>query len=358
MSLIERVGNLHMHTTLSDGVLDHAQVARAAEQAGLDFVVVTDHNVYAPEAQGWYGRTLVLVGEELHDPAHPHVNHLLVLGAGRELRDLAPNTAELAAAVAAANAGAGGLAFIAHPYEHSGAYAREPEINWVAWHVTQVTGLEIWNYMSEFKSHLAEPLGALLYALCPRLAIRGPFPETLARWDALLATRRTVAIGGSDAHGTVYRMGPIKLAVFSHAHLFRALNTHVLVEEDWTGDAERDAGLLLDALGRGRAFIGYDGLAPTRGFQFYAEGRDQHVEMGDTLAGGGTFRLVVTTPAPARIRLMLNGHCVAEASGSELTHSSRAPGAYRVEVYRPWALRPRCWILSNPIYRADPPRPR
>ena len=41
----EIVINLHMHTTYSDGSGTHADIANAAIKAGLDAVIITDHNV-------------------------------------------------------------------------------------------------------------------------------------------------------------------------------------------------------------------------------------------------------------------------------------------------------------------------
>jgi len=35
-----------MHTPYSDGALYHADLAQVALEAGLDFICVTDHNVY------------------------------------------------------------------------------------------------------------------------------------------------------------------------------------------------------------------------------------------------------------------------------------------------------------------------
>ena len=65
-SMREYVGNLHMHTTLSDGHGTHAEVADAAIQAGLDFIVVTDHNVLPTELEGYhfrgFQRILQLIG--------------------------------------------------------------------------------------------------------------------------------------------------------------------------------------------------------------------------------------------------------------------------------------------------------
>src|SRR5260221_9863157 len=83
-SLYEYVGNMHMHTPYSDGEGSHADIARAANLAGLDFVVVTDHNVLVQGVEGYYGDeengyVLVLTGEEIHDQQRdPQVNHMLV----------------------------------------------------------------------------------------------------------------------------------------------------------------------------------------------------------------------------------------------------------------------------------------
>ncbi len=71
----ELVGNVHIHTTHSDGNADHATLGEVAAKLGLDFLIVTDHNVYVGEAQGWYGHVLVLVGEEVHNPRRPACNH-------------------------------------------------------------------------------------------------------------------------------------------------------------------------------------------------------------------------------------------------------------------------------------------
>ncbi len=341
----EYVGNLHIHTTLSDGHATHAEVVASAARAGLDFVVVTDHNAYDAERQGWHGDVLLLVGEELHDPEDAHHNHLLALGIDRDLAGVNPDPQ---ARIDAVNA-AGGLAFLAHPVEHSGPRAGESEIDWVRWDATGYAGLEVWNHMSEFKSHLANWPITLLAAYLPKLVIRGPFPETLARWDGLLAKGPAYGIAGSDAHGTSYTLGPLRRQVLPYEYLFRAVNTHILVEDAWSGDGARDAGLVWEALRRGRAFIAYDGLAPARGFTFDAEYAGASHAMGEVVHADGEVILRATAPRRARLRLIQNGFCVAETTGTRLTHRTMAPGAYRVEAYRPYAFRGRTWILSNPI---------
>jgi len=346
MDYIERVGNLHIHTLWSDGSADHVSVAQAAQKAGLDWLIITDHNVYPPQFQGWYDQTLLIVGEEIHDPDHPHQNHLLVFDAGQSLAPMGADPQESVDAVVAA----GGYGALAHPFEHSGAYANEAEINWVDWPRGGYSAIEIWNYMSEFKSYISDPVVGLLYAYWPKLAMRGPFPETLAAWDAILAKRKVFAVGGSDVHATTYTLGPLKKVIFPYRKLFRAVNMHVLVKQDWGGDADEDAQLVHEALRMGRSWVGYDALGSTRGFRFWAQGRQQLYAMGETIPRGERTTFQVTLPRKGHIRLINNGFCVAEADAERLEFNARTPGVYRVEVTRPYAGTPRGWIYSNPIW--------
>src|SRR5512142_1691641 len=100
----EIVINLHMHTRYSDGTGSHEDIAAAALRAGLDAVIVTDHNVLVQGAEGYVRqdrrRVLVLVGEEIHDQHRdPQKNHLLVFGTRQELAPLAGDPSALIRAV-------------------------------------------------------------------------------------------------------------------------------------------------------------------------------------------------------------------------------------------------------------------
>ena len=48
----EYIVNLHMHTPYSDGKGTHQEIAKAALHAGLDVVIVTDHNVWVNGPEG------------------------------------------------------------------------------------------------------------------------------------------------------------------------------------------------------------------------------------------------------------------------------------------------------------------
>jgi hypothetical protein len=349
----EYAGNLHSHSYYSDGWADHETIALEALQAGLDFVAVTDHNVYVEGFDGYRydgGRRVLLVtGEEIHDQARrPQKNHLLVFETRRELAQLAHDPQRLLSAIEQH----GGCSFLAHPVDPASPVGAQPDLSWVDWEVRGYTGLELWNSMTEFKSLLHSRLDALLYSFRPASITRGPFPGAVERWDSLLRSgARTVAIGGADAHAFTGRMGPIHRVIFPYAFLFRGVNTHVLTDEPLSGDEATDRQRIFHALSRGRCFVGYDRPASTRGFRFTAQGENSSATMGETVPVGTGITLQVSLPRRAHLRLLRAGELIAEwrnVTGAVRTVTD--PGAYRVEARIAYRTALRGWIYSNPIY--------
>lgn len=358
--MVEVVGNLHLHTVYSDGALPHAVVAAAAARAGLDFLVVTDHNVRVQGLEGLYrtpdGRqVLLLSGEEVHDMLRePQRNHLLVYGAGKEMAPAAQGQPpqHLLDAVA----GAGGLSFLAHPVEVAAPWAGEGEYGWDDLDVTGFTGIELWNTMSSVKMMLPDPVRGVFALFFPDVVMVGPPPQTLRLWDDLLRQgQHVVAIGNADAHGAVYRFGPLRKVIYPYAFLFRCVNTHVLLDAPLSGDPVADGPAIYRALAQGHAFVGYGLPGNPRGFRFEARlGNAVTAIMGDStpLAGGQTLR--IAAPAPARLKLLRGGVSVAEAYGQELIYQPTQPGIYRAEAWKRYRGRERGWIFSNPITLTGP----
>jgi hypothetical protein len=287
------------------------------------------------------------MGEEVHDVERsPQANHYLCLGAHREMREYAARPQALIDAVDQN----GGVGFIAHPIERAAPLYDEPEIPWVDWDVDGFTGVELWNYMSEFKGHLSSKPVAVLAAFFPGLFITGPLPETLALWDRLLSNKRVVAIGGADAHANVYGLGPLKRAVFPYDYLFRAVNTHLLLSASLSPDLVSAKAQVLDALRAGHAFVAYDLAGNSWGFRFTATGGGERASMGDEIHLKGPVSLHVTSPLPAELRLLRDGQEVLRARGRELTYQAKEPGVFRVEAYRRFRFKRRGWVFSNPIY--------
>lgn len=346
---LDKTGVLHVHSRHSDGIGPIPRIARAASRAGVDFVFVTDHDTLAGRERGeagWYGDTLVLVGQEV---SPPEGNHFLVFGLDEVIsRKLLPEQFVEAAAVR------GGLGFVAHPhYPEDDRYPLKP-FPWNDWSVTGFAGIEIWNYTVDWLTDVT-PARLAPALLWPGRTVDGPDPRTLARWDKLLAAawtrgRRVVGIGGVDAHGILY----------SYRRMFRALRTHILVNEDWSGDWGRDEEIILEALREGRAYVAYDELHDATGFQFFGEAAGERVPMGDrlSLSSPGTAAttssprtwLTVRAPAECLIKLKTPRGTAAEAEASTLEYRLTKPGVYRAEAWLPGRRGWRPWVFTNPIY--------
>lgn len=353
----DKAGVLHVHSRHSDGVGSVSGIARAADRAGLDFVFVTDHDTLAGRERGeagWYGRTLVLFGQEV---SPPEGNHFLVFGLDEVIsaKLLPPRFVEAAAE-------AGGLGFIAHPhYPEPDRYPLKP-FPWHDWSIRGFAGIEIWNYTVDWLTDVtaARLAPALLW---PRRTVDGPDPRTLARWDKLLAEAwsgggRVVGIGGADAHGILY----------SYRRMFRALRTHVLLTRDWSGDWGQDEELVLEAVREGRAYVSYDEPHDATGFQFFGEAGGARVPMGGRLRldprgavgsrSGGRAGSVSSTGAWLTVRAPVACHLTlrtpkgvaAEAEATTLEYRLTKPGVYRVEARLSAARGWRPWVFTNPIY--------
>ena len=259
MPSAELVGVLHVHTRFSDGTATPAELVSLAADMGLDFLGINDHrNLKAREA-GWAGPqsgVVVLAGSELNDPTR--ANHILVYGA-----DSIPPVTDSAGQLSTV-ASRGGLAIVAHPCETG---ARLPKMGPYPWNrgpLPGVDGVEVWNYMSDWKT------GATLRDLRRRVAdpdafVGGPHPGAVDLW---LQTGGC-AVGGVDAHGLRFGLGPLRLEVFPYDSLLGKLHTHVLMDPERAAEPGEDD--IVQALRRGDVFTSRPALGSARGFRFRRE---------------------------------------------------------------------------------------
>ncbi len=349
MMMYEYKGVIHAHTVYSDGTGTVSDLVEAARRAGLDFLAITDHNVFHPEEAGWRDGVLVMMGEEIDDDEGKDVKggHLLALGIGEDLAPLRHDFQRLIDRIDEL----GGVSFLAHPQERNSKYMPDT-FSWRDWSVTGFTGIELWNLLSEFRGYTTSIPKLLAIAFFPHWFTQGPWPEVLSLWDRLIAERRRpiVAMGGADAHAQTYSLGPIKRKFMPYDRAFRSVTTHILTEEPLSGnDAPADEKVILDALRSGHAWVGYERLGPTEGFRFWGETASGTAIMGDAVSAGPAT-LHVRLPSEGDVRLLHDGLVVAQTFGTELSKEVEEPGAYRVEVWRKRWGKPRGWIFSNPIY--------
>jgi hypothetical protein len=332
----------HLHSTHSDGTGTIPEIARAASHAGVDVVLLTDHDTLAgKDEEGWDGDALVLVGEEVSPLGQ---NHYLAFGTEKHTRHTGRTPAEVCRAVDEA----GGFGFAAHPFSRGNpAFARVAK--GMPFHdldAEELRGIEVWSMVTDTAEHLRGWGDALRFVARPQSVIDHPPPGNLAGWDRLGASRKVVGLGGLDAHQIGKRIGNhVPLRLMSYRRSFRLLHTHVLLHEAPTLDLEHDKAQVYDALREGRSFIALDWVAPSRGFRFTADG----APMGSELEAART-KLEAHTPRPARLTLVKDGEPLVESFGADLEREVDEPGVYRVEARLPARGHERTWILSNPIY--------
>ncbi len=114
-------GNLHAHSTRSDGRLDPAAVAAAYREQGYDFLALTDHFLERFRYRVTDSRTLrtdgftTILGAELHGPLLKNGERWHILAVGLPL-DFAPGEAdESGPSLVARSVAAGAFVGIAHP---------------------------------------------------------------------------------------------------------------------------------------------------------------------------------------------------------------------------------------------------
>jgi len=370
-------GVLHAHSELShDSKVPFPEIAAALRASGSDFIFMSDHPDAdkADYAKGWKG---------LHDG--------VLFVRGYEMPsgfmpwglpdDTVLSAAEPPEALAARIRARGGVLFFAHP--------EEPRL----WNLPELTGMEIYNFHSDLKAAdrrmLIQDLLFSFHAYPEqvlRFYCRRPTPF-LQRWDELNRARRVTGIAGNDAHQNVGVLGfytaegRLRLTDTGHPDkTFRTIHPHLLgrlllsaccgpltpgrllfrIDLDPYARTARFVGThllaselsepaLLDALRCGRAFVGFDLLADSRGFVCLAQGSKRQAVMGESIPLEPGLTLKAAAPCACRLTLLRDGHPVVQRESGELAWGIDRPGNYRVEaelkILDEWVP----WIYANPI---------
>jgi len=339
------MGNIHIHSTYSDGAGTIEKIAQAAAKRGLDFIIITDHHTLAhlPE-EGYRHGVLVLCGSEINVDKH----HYLALNITEEI----PADDENPQAVIEAVNSQGGLGFIAHPFEKGSPLVLNGIVfPWLDWQVQGFTGIEVWNWCSQFRDGVQNLWQALYYAyINPEAPITGPCSEAFARFDAITQTQKITAIAGSDAHDWHIRRGPLCRRIFPYSYLFRTATNCLLLPAPLSPKLQEAKAQIYTALRRGRNIIVNRLAAEADGFYFCARAEAAVALPGESIPFTPGMRLVAACPKqrPRDVTLILvhNGHILATLRHNTLDVPLEAPGTYRLEAY----LKKKPWIFTNPVY--------
>ncbi len=352
-------GVIHTHSYLSsDSDGRPEEFLTGAQQAKLDYLVITDHfdpRIFIEGLKGQYGDLTVIHGAEFplgctrKRGLARRCASILGFGFGPSIVPTFSPDAYSKPELIAQIKRHGGLVFLGHARGVS-----DPQ------YFGMVHGMEVFNiadtmreqYLSfpEFMVDLfvtqQEYHEELLLSVIER-------PNwLLARWDRLTrAGHRVVGIGGNDAHQNLSVLGVL---VDPYGLVYRILNTHVLVDVQGSeSPAPPSTQVLLAALRQGRCYLAFSLLCDASGFQFYAadprSGRPVAM-MGAVWEHVPCPQLVVRLPRVGAIEIIKNGVPEFRTVGRELEYTPSGPGVYRVEAFLKLQRRWRSWIISNPIY--------
>jgi len=340
--MYEYKGIIHVHSKYSDGSASVKQIIKIAQDVGLDYVIITDHDTLRALQEGyegWHENVLLLVGEEIT----PHKgNHYLAL----DIKQRISGKWFLPKHFARKVAQDGGIGIIAHPHGGKSQFSHIRGEFWREWNITDYTGLEIWSYMVDWVTGV-NPLNVLYYYMFPHKSITGPHPRTLEKWDEIAQTRHVVGVGSIDAHGRRVPILPF-IKFLPYEYLFKTIRTHILTPVPLPLQSLNESRkLVYEAIRTGRCFTGYDLLTDSTGFRFTGiVNETQPLFIGDTMDFSGKVFFQAFTPVYAEIRLIRNGELIKSKCGKLLKFETDRPGAYRVEAY--YDNKP--WIFSNHIF--------
>ena len=334
-------GAFHIHSTLSDGRATPSQIARAAKKAGLQFIVMTDHNLVTLSDPTFEDGLLVISGVE----QSTREGHLVVVGAKRGLNRPGKDPDPVRHAQQL-----GGLTILAHPVQR-----RHPWIDPRS--AKRAAGMELYSADSLFRDALHRPFTLLLPAAGAYLTNPIHALMILNR-EQPDATRKLLEISGGEP----------KLAFCAHdAHgwppyeqAFRSFSLHVPLAGALQGglpaDAAEAARAVIEAIVRGRAYCAFDPLGSAAGFSIDGmQGDSRRAVVGDRL----TVQIPPSSPAAARVQIWGGGHL--EPDGRTVVLDRAGPVQIEVWIEAPGKLFGRTWkpwIVPSPLFVSSPAGPR
>lgn len=334
-------GAIHIHSIHSDGTGTIEEIASAAKKAGLNWIVVTDHNNMNGK-EGFYDGVCVIVEQEITPDGG---NHYLAFGLDEPISsDLNPT--EYIQKVKEK----GGFGFVAHPDGKENRKNKYKSLRWIDWNLKDVGGIEIWNYMSNWIDYHDEknPLNHMYAYLFRNNVLSGPSAKTLKWWDDLNNETQQIipSIGGIDAHAFIVKWAFKKFKIFPYKNIFATLSNFVYLENSLPDDFEDQKNAILNALKLGKNLV-MNRAWPRKNTDpsYYIQNKHRKAYSGDFVELDNSSRMFVELPLKADVKVIHNGNVILQKRTRSLEFDNLEKGKYRIEVH----YKKRPWIFSNPI---------
>ena len=330
-------GAIHIHSLNSDGSGDIETISRAAQKAGLSWIILTDHN-YIDTEEGIYNNVYVIKGEEI-SPANK--NHYLALGINNKIEP-DENPQIFIDKVREQN----GIGFAAHPDEYSKRENNYPPINWDKSFIPD--GVEIWNWFSCWGDKLnSKNIFTLAFSYLFKHFLVSQAPqESLKWWDELNSQKQSIvpAIGGVDAHAFKIKKYIIPVTVFTYNVMFKTINNVISLNKPLSEDFKTAKEQILNAIKNGNNVVvnrNLNNIIP----EINITNSLKTARSGEFLNLDKKTYLNVAVNKKALIKVILNGRELYECFAKKCNLLLTQIGKYRIEIL----MNNKGFAYSNPI---------
>ena len=328
-------GVFNVHSQLSIGKGQLLDIVKAAKENQLDFLIMTDLNLYEqpPYQSGYVNGMLVLVEDKwsYSDSRIIQMFHQ----SDRFMRSAGQVQAQLSNLLTTRQKDSdAGLLVLTHPLR--------PRYQWSGEYPVGLDGIEIINLKAIWEKTFNRDKGRFL-----SFFLMYPFNTDLAwlqlwklpqdeidLWDRLNQSRPTFGYAGADADGNSWT---------SYSTLFSLSQTHLLLKSELTGNFANDLEKIKQALTSGSFYTSLDFIGAPEGFLWYQDGRNLKLNFPDL------------KDHPMEAVVYRSGEQWKTFNESTVIENP-PPGFYRVviriKLSLPFPIGPKwyTWIFSNPIH--------
>lgn len=317
-------GAIHIHSLNSDGSGDIETISRAAQKAGLSWIILTDHN-YIDMEEGIYNNVYVLKGEEI---SPKNKNHYLALGINNKIEP-DENPQIFIDEVREQN----GIGFAAHPDESS---KRKNDYLPITWNKSFIPdGVEIWNWFSCWGDKLnSKNIFALAFSYLFKHFLVSKAPQdSIEWWDELNSQKQSIvpAIGGVDAHAFKIKKYIIPVTVFPYKVMFKTINNVINLNKPLSEDFKTAKEQILNAIKNGNNVVVNRNLSNVIP-EINITNSLKTAYSGEFLNLDKKTHLNVSVNKKALIKVILNGRELYECFAKKCNLLLTQIGKYRVEI--------------------------
>jgi hypothetical protein len=358
-------GIIHVHSRYSDGGGTVPEIAAAAEKAGMDFVVLTDHNSSQARKEGFeknYGKVDLFVEME----ASTHSGHLISFFSHTTARNLSdPELRDLAYKhYLGVDTRPGMFVITAHPSN-----IKNPWNNFDRFS----EGLEVVNFDSSWQRQLSESVIDFTSTLASyafneylsSLRFFQIYPNDLMSWDTMNSvTPGHFAVLAQDTHSKLKFSENFFFNWPTYEQTFKLASNAVYLKDPAEKDFEKRKAQIYQSIKEGKVAIVFQSVYPFNGNDWYVECGKKIYRMGETLSPSkDSCEFVIQTPKnfpySKVLRLIKNGEVTKEVTtrSAEARLPLEGTGTFRLEVWaKPRTLfrlllnRDVPYVLYNPIY--------